>query len=922
MLLCASGPIQQTQTGTITGQVVDAGTGLPLSNIPVHLTGSQAAVTDRDGRFHLEHVPPGRRTLSVSVVGYSPFKRQVAIGAGGSIYIAIPLVGGTGTYAERVEVIGDPFRQSEAAVPAQQLLNSADLLNLRGLVLDDPVRTLQVLPGVAATDDFAAEFSVRGAAFAHIGLAIDGVSSPFLSHTVQGADESGSIGMINSDLLENVALLNGSYPQRYGNRTGAQVEMVLREGSRDRSHGRIAISGSSASIIGEGPMGSRGSWLLSARKSYLDLLIKQVSDDDNFAFGFSDLGGKIAWDATPRQKLDLSVIVGRSKLNANQLHVGVNNPLIAWNDAFLAVGGWHYAPGARLVLRQRVSVTGARYYSRSLQRVVLDEGKSLTAGWRADLTMVPSTRWAIDAGASVALSHDEAASRRVVEFGALAQLRQNAALDSTLAGAFAEARWSGPRASLLAAGGRVDRWTGSGDTTASPWLRGQLPLGADTDLVAGSGIYRQFPGFNEVAGLRGTPDLVPERAWHVDVGVSRKIGALLRGQAVFYWRGGYDGIHLPHDDWQIVQGELTPPSIDTRYVNTLTSRASGIELMLQRRSPNGLSGWLSYSYGTAREENRLTGERYDADFDQRHALAVFAQLRLSDRTALAVKLRTSTNFPIAGYVEALPATPERPGTGRRAGAVCRFRHEKRHATASVCPSRSARDANVHLHSKPADAVRRDDERHGENELANLGRVHHARWRDPPVREAVGSVRAVGGVARRVLMGGSGLLQPPFDARDPRGFNAVLRPELADGFGQIVPDCPLREVEFLSDISACFAVRGEPQHLPLAIGERIRFRPRLRRELGVDSTTAGVHAADRVGQPVRRCVLQQVSAGPRLERASQVAGAREGRQDDDAGSAAAMAQLRGQFQAGDARHLDVGHDNVRFERERGFERLRP
>ena len=115
-------------------------------------------------------------------------------------------------------------------------------------------------------------------------------------------------------------------------------------------------------MVGEGPLGRRGSWLLSARKSYLDLLIKQVSDDDNFAFGFSDLAGKLAWDLTANQKLDVSAVVGRSKLSASQRHVGVNNPLVAWNDAFLGVVGWHYAPAPRLLVSQRVSISGGRYY--------------------------------------------------------------------------------------------------------------------------------------------------------------------------------------------------------------------------------------------------------------------------------------------------------------------------------------------------------------------------------------------------------------------------------------------------------------------------------------------------------------------------------------------------------------------------------
>src|SRR5206468_4057994 len=132
---------------------------------------------------------------------------EVAVGAGGSIFVLIPLAEGTGTYTEHVEVKGELFPQVERGVAAQQVLGSADLQYLRGLVLDDPVRALHVLPGVASTDDFYADFSVRGVDFAHIGLAIDGVPSSFLSHTVQGVAESGSIGMINSDILERVSLM-------------------------------------------------------------------------------------------------------------------------------------------------------------------------------------------------------------------------------------------------------------------------------------------------------------------------------------------------------------------------------------------------------------------------------------------------------------------------------------------------------------------------------------------------------------------------------------------------------------------------------------------------------------------------------------------------------------------------------------------
>ena len=125
-------------------------------------------------------------------------------------------------------------------------------------------------------------------------------------------------------------------------------------------------------------------------------------------------------------------------------------------------------------------------------------------------------------------------------------------------------------------------------------------------------------------------------------------------------------------------------------MNALTSRASGIELLLQRRSPNGLSGWLTYSYGVAREENRLTGERYDADFDQRHALALYAQFRISERTAVAAKFRTSTNFPIAGYVEELGGTADRPVPDDAPGAVRGVGRTERRAIARLRAPRPAR----------------------------------------------------------------------------------------------------------------------------------------------------------------------------------------------------------------------------------------
>jgi hypothetical protein len=210
--------------GTVRGLVVDAATGAPLSRVLVVDEGSGgSAVTVADGTFELR-LPPATRRLRASVVGYAVAVREVAVTAGAVTDLTIQLAGGTGGFTEAVTVTGGRFRSADPGAPAQQVLGSADIQNLRGVLADDPLRAVQVLPGVATGDDLRSEFSVRGSSFARMHLTIDGFTTPYLLHAVRAVEDassSGSIAMINSDILQEVTLVSGGYVQRTGDRTGA-----------------------------------------------------------------------------------------------------------------------------------------------------------------------------------------------------------------------------------------------------------------------------------------------------------------------------------------------------------------------------------------------------------------------------------------------------------------------------------------------------------------------------------------------------------------------------------------------------------------------------------------------------------------------------------------------------------------------------
>ena len=129
------------------------------------------------------------------------------------------------------------------------------------------------------------------------------MTTPWLVHTIVGrGDDPGSIALIHSDVLERLQLSSGVRPQRLGDRAGAWLETTIREGSRDAVGVRGALSFAGASTVVEGPLGRarRGSWLVSARQSYLDWLLPRITDegDQTPIFGFTDAQSKFSFDFT------------------------------------------------------------------------------------------------------------------------------------------------------------------------------------------------------------------------------------------------------------------------------------------------------------------------------------------------------------------------------------------------------------------------------------------------------------------------------------------------------------------------------------------------------------------------------------------------------------------------------------------------
>ena len=124
---------------------------------------------------------------------------------------------------------------------------------------------------------------------------------------------------------------------------------------RDRVRAHASVSMVDASAVAEGPLGSgkHGSWLVAARKSYLDLVIKRLYADQNLSFGFTDVQSKLAWHVSDSHQITLSMTGGRSKLDL--VPNAVSNP----NDLRDAVSTQPADSPIKWVLNARAAIAQA-----------------------------------------------------------------------------------------------------------------------------------------------------------------------------------------------------------------------------------------------------------------------------------------------------------------------------------------------------------------------------------------------------------------------------------------------------------------------------------------------------------------------------------------------------------------------------------
>ena len=140
-----------------------------------------------------------------------------------------------------------------------------------------------------------------------------------------------------------------------------------------------------------------------------------------------------------------------------------------------------------------------RFRNETLHGTDLDNGREQQLSGRVDARHQLTSRVELEAGGELEILR-ESRRRQCPVTTSTYRIINDYSGDATRAGAYASARWSvGPRLTLLP-GVRADHWTLTDDSTISPWLQAVWRVSESTSVRGATGLYQQFPGFEQVIG--------------------------------------------------------------------------------------------------------------------------------------------------------------------------------------------------------------------------------------------------------------------------------------------------------------------------------------------------------------------------------------------------------------------------------------
>lgn len=328
----------QAQKPTISGYVKDKSSGEVLVGVNIFIKELKKGTVSNEYGFYSISLNPGTYIVQFSYLGYQSKSDSIQLNKDTRLNIFLqPAV------VLSKEIVISAERSKDNVEGTQMGTEKISIEKIKSLPVifgeTDVLKTLQLLPGIQSGGEGNSGFYVRGGGPDQNLVLLDEATVYNTGHLF------GFFSVFNSDAINNVTVIKGGMPAEYGGRLSSVVSVNMKEGNNQRFSATGGIGIISSRLTLEGPVKkNKSSFMVSARRTYIDVLVKPFLEDGtpekNSGYYFYDLNTKFNYQFSDKDRIFISGYFGKDKFDFGgdrfrvQFPWGNATTSLRWNHLF------------------------------------------------------------------------------------------------------------------------------------------------------------------------------------------------------------------------------------------------------------------------------------------------------------------------------------------------------------------------------------------------------------------------------------------------------------------------------------------------------------------------------------------------------------------------------------------------------------
>ena len=626
----------QELKGTIKGKVLDAENMQPLVGVNVMLQDSKiGCATDTDGNYEIPKVKIGSYNVVYSYIGYEKVvNTDVIVKSERITYINVEMKPSS-VDMKGVDVTAGYFSQTEVQSLSAINFSYEEIRRSPGAG-GDISRIIFGLPSLAKINDTKNSLIVRGGSPVENGFFLDNIEIPNINHfPVQGSTE-GPIGIINVDLIDNVNFYSGGFSSSYGDRLSSIMDLKFREGDRSGYNVQADMSMQGFGGVVEGPInGGKGSFVLSARRSYLDLILDLMNEKVGLPT-YSDVQTKVVYDFDADNKIQFVDVFSydNQKMNQADAKENKNNVYVDYKYYMNTAGlNWQHLWGksgySNISFAHTYSKTNGKFFQTRDAKMLMDNN-SLEEEFKlrnSNHLFVSSElkfEFGIDAK-NIITDYNQFYNEYQDLFGQVTPaLRLNKNIGTFKAGAYANLSWEPFPKFKINPGVRVDYYDYNRTANISPRFSLTYEFNEMTSLIGATGIYYQNIPWVLAAQKDEFKNLSNPKSYHYIIGLNHLLTESTKLTLEVYNKDYFDFPMDPSQPNLFVFDQAVVENLFLTHQSLISAgeaNSKGIELTIQKKLAKDFYGLAAVSYSKAKYKG-LDNKWYDRVYDNRFTFAI------------------------------------------------------------------------------------------------------------------------------------------------------------------------------------------------------------------------------------------------------------------------------------------------------------